>query len=129
MASDSKKMQKHVLETVERFGLLYPGNQDAWAAVDSAGYGMEEYSLCCRALIHDGYLVPATEERNNESGPSDRFPECLSVKGQNYLYELQHPILVWLKRNWFAAMIAGATIVASLAGPAAALAIALWIVD
>ena len=134
MASADKKMQKHILETVERFGRLDGINPNAIEALESAGYTMTECVSCCKALIHDGYLIPVTfrpdivqAHSGIRGGQSDRYPECLTIKGKDYLYELQHPVRTWLKRNWFVATVAGATIVASLAGPAAALAIALWI--
>ncbi len=33
-------------------------------------------------------------------------PLCLTLDGVQYLKDLQHPVREWLKRNWFATVVA-----------------------
>ena len=38
----------------------------------------------------------------------------ITLSGFNYLEELKHPVRTWLKRNWFAATVAVATLLLAL---------------
>ena len=48
----------------------------------------------------------------------------ITLSGFAYLEELKHPVSTWLKRNWFAAMVAGATLLLALVSSFAQLVVA-----
>ena len=70
-------------------------------------------SVLVESLVNSEHLLPV----NDAKGIRLRlYARGLTPKGEQRLYELEHPVRAWFKQNWFPAIVAGIAIVTSVAG-------------
>ena len=112
----NKKLQIHVLENIRDHGgwswtgdLLIYENQGAGLRFEQSGYSAAEYATAGIMLVASGKVV--AQDMNSRL----KSPLCLTVDGLAYLEDLKHPNWRWIQRNWFAVIIASATIALSAA--------------
>ena len=117
-----RRLQAHVLENILKNGGWIWGwereihhNPDALAQFETSGFTSDDYYTCTIMLIESSQIVARDLKRFEIDAPYS--PLCLTLDGVQYLKDLQHPVWEWLKRNWFATVVA---IMTSLAAVAAA---------
>ena len=81
----------------ERLIALYP---------EDSGHADSKLSVCLEFLVESRHLWPIF----NASGVLGQAQaRGITPKGEQRLYELEHPIRAWLRANWFPMWIAFAT--------------------
>ena len=115
----NKRLQIHVLENIRDNGqwtwgwkreILY--NSEAVRRFEESPFTDQAYLVCMAMLVESGKVV---EHRDHDLG-TRYSPLCLTVDGLQYLSDVKRPVRQWLVRNWFAAVIASATIATSVFG-------------
>ena len=113
----NKRLQIHVLENIRDNGqwtwgwqreILY--NAEAVHRLEESPFTNQDYLACMTMLVESGKVV---EHRDHDFG-TRYSPRCLTVDGLQYLSDVKRPVRQWLVRNWFAVVVASATIVTSV---------------
>ena len=84
-----KRLRILVLESVLNYGHSV---DDYHNIIENSDYTPEQFTVCSRSFIAEGYIIPVNTRSVGSEGydiPSDSLPECLSVKGIDYLYSLK----------------------------------------
>lgn len=115
MSIMDRRLQAHVLKNILDNGgwtwgwsreILY--NPDALDRFKKSRFTCDDYYTCTVMLVKSSKVVE--RERHPHIDDTTHSPLCLTIDGAQYLKELRHPRWEWLKRNWFATVIATATV-------------------
>ena len=93
---------------------------------EGSGFSSADYYQCTVMLTESSQIVRQDLERYGYSDYALYSPFCLTLDGVQRLRDLQHPVREWLKRNWFATVVAITTSLAAVT--AAAFNVALQII-
>ena len=113
-ASIGRRMEKDVLRAVADYGLILPGTPAERAI--SAEYPNEgrdlgevidnKVTIVIDGMVADGLLFPVTSAGGPVTGGRARG---LTPKGWERLYQLDHPVRLWMKQQWFPLTVAVVT--------------------
>ena len=115
-------IELRILETVEEFGEITPASLSSQVLSDvfRSASGevipdpLERATAVLNYLLEERYLFPYFGSRDGQE-LRNNVGRGLTPKGAERLFQLKHPVLFWLKHNWFPASIAVSTIALSLA--------------
>lgn len=120
-----RRLQAHVLENIlNNGGWIWGwdreilGNPDALTHFEDSGFSSVDYYQCTVMLTESSQIVAQDLERYDYSDYALYSPFCLTLDGVQHLKDLQHPVREWLKRNWFATVVAITTSLAAVAAAA-----------
>ena len=127
-------MEKDILRAVADHGMVVPGSPTALAILakypdegcDRGAVVVARVTHLLDGMVDEGVLSPIIA---SSTGKRLRDGSCgeLTVKGWERLYRLEHPVKVWMKRQWFpltvaivSSLLALASIIATFVRPASA---------
>ena len=113
------RLQAHVLENILNNGGWTWGwereilsNPDALDWFETSNFTRDDYFACTVMLVESSKVVERERHPDNDTTHS---PFCLTLDGLQHLKDLQHPVREWLKRNWFATVVAITTSLTAVA--------------
>lgn len=116
-----RRLQAHVLDNIlANGGWIWDWNREiinnpeALAQFKVSNFTSVDYYTCTVMLAESSKIVV----RNVEHYDAGYAPQCLTVDGVQYLKELRHPVREWLKRHWFATVVAAVTSLATVTATA-----------
>ena len=120
-----RRLQAHVLENIlNNGGWIWGGereilsNPDALVHFEDSGFSSADCYQCTVMLTESSQIVRQDLERYGHSDYALYSPFCLTLDGVQRLRDLQHPVREWLKRNWFATVVAITTSLAAVTAAA-----------
>ena len=109
--ASSNSVEMDILKAArDNDGLGFPGddNTKVWEYLEEkyperSGDRLTVSMMC---LVDSGHLQP---QRDDEGRVLTPYARGITLKGEQRLHELEHPIAAWVKANWFSAGILAVT--------------------
>lgn len=120
-----RRLQAHVLQNIlNNGGWIWGGEREildnpaALVHFEDSGFSSVDYYQCTVMLTESSQIVAQDLERYGYSDYALYSPFCLTLDGVQHLKDLQRPVREWLKRNWFATVVAITTSLAAVTAAA-----------
>ena len=116
-----RDMELDILSTVEEYGTIAEFIDEGPTSASKAlvakyeSFALKnELTAVFNYLLEERYLYPYINQQTGKES-MDSAARGLTPKGVTRLEQLRHPVRVWLKKNWFAVVIAFTTLAATIA--------------
>lgn len=109
-------IERDILRAARAYGHLGGSNDEGtkWlTGLHSETRENQRLTVTLIALVESGHLLATRDPEGNVLQP---YARGITPKGEERLYELEHPVRAWLQRNWFPFVVACVTTVVGVAG-------------